>query len=201
MKALVLARQGVGAGLGVPGECRWVETSSLVINLLFLGFAPGFRFKRGFANLPFLFRGGALRWLRWRGGSSGQCLWLCPLQRPRATGAGGSARPPELVQLYVCTNTFPFCQTVQRAIWIPMLYKKGFEAPLSDPSAVVSAIETQAGFGGALCSGLGLSSFSGATKRSWVRMSVPDVQRLLALTMLCENPQVQSSCGSIRFHR
>lgn len=49
-----------GPGWGVPAECQWVENSSLVINLLFLGFAPGFRFKQAFANLPFLFHCGAL---------------------------------------------------------------------------------------------------------------------------------------------
>lgn len=71
-----------------------------------------------------------------------------PLQYLGATSAGCSARPPELVQLCVCTNTFTFFQTLQRAIWIPLLYKKGLEAPLSGLPAVVSAIQTQVGFGG-----------------------------------------------------
>ena len=117
------------------------------MNLLFLGFAPRFGFKWGVASMPFLFGCGALRWPRWWG-----VLGVTPLASPRPASrclqCRGSARPPELVQLRGCTDTFPFCQTLQRAIWIPLLYKKGLEAPLSDLPAVVSAIQTQVGFGG-----------------------------------------------------
>lgn len=179
MKAVLLALARLGVrGLGGPGERWWVENSSLVINLLFLGFAPGFRFKWRFAFFVSL-RCSAMATAVVRGW--GRCLWLTPCS---ATGAGGSAHPPKLVQLCMCTNTFPFYPTLKREIWISLLYEKGLEALLSVLSAVVSAIQTQAGFGGGSAQQVrALLTFWGH-KRSWVGTSVPVVQHLLDLTML-----------------
>lgn len=80
-----------------------------VINLLFLGFAPGFRCKRGFASSPRLFCG-AVPAVGARGDVSG-----FPHPASRCHRAGGYLR---------CTNTFSFCQNMQGAIWIPLSYKK-----------------------------------------------------------------------------
>lgn len=134
-------RRGPGWGVSVGGEL--VSYYEFAVSWL----CTTFRLQVGGCQYAFFV------WLRCSamatlvGGARGDASGFPP-PASRCLQCRGSARPPELVQLRGCTDTFPFCQTLQRAIWIPLLYKKGLEAPLSDLPAVVSAIQTQVGFGG-----------------------------------------------------